>query len=375
MTKIEHEGNAHERSTTRREKLRVKWAPIEPSIPLRPFIDYAWDNYDPLAVASYLLSADDVFYRHKSILHEGFCAWVACPSRRQLREDGMIYRIAKAIDAAEAPWRERATGFNRSIGETVGRMLRADRHFFEEAYYPVGGAGRILNAVPRQRFKRTLLKQASDMLEAVHLVALHHYHITYLKSQKIYHVPSKEAGAALLKQAFGAPNSQLFVEGLRVKPKTTSTEKAGLDGKVPARYKLRVGTSVLGTDGSWNQSRTAVAYAYAAASIQTGPERTLLHEIVACQSTRAKHRALMQEWCGRARFVVDCIISECHDEQKRFNYGAQIPPVEPIAFKLPSIFPFVPEIIEKGYINSHADRGRRLAENVRRIRNKFGHVR
>ncbi len=104
MTEIQHEGDAHGEITTRRERLRVKWAPIKPSIPLRPFIDYAWDNYDPLAVASYLLSADDAFYRHKSILHEGFCAWVACPSRRQLREDGMAYRIAKAVDAAEAPW-------------------------------------------------------------------------------------------------------------------------------------------------------------------------------------------------------------------------------------------------------------------------------
>ncbi len=176
-------------------------------------------------------------------------------------------------------------------------------------------------------------------------MALHHYHITYFNSKKIYHIPSIEAGAALLKQAFGAPNSQLFVEGLRVKPKTTSTEEVGLDGKVPADTSsvlvpVYLALMALGVNHVqlWLK-RTQPA------SLQTGPDRTLLHDIIACQSTRSMHRTLMQEWCGRARFVVDSINNKCHEEQKPFNSGAQILPIEPIVIQLPTIFPFVSEVI------------------------------
>lgn len=329
--------------TPRRRRLHKNWKALGSTIPLRPFIDYAWDNYDPKAVATYLLESDKSFYRHKTTLHEGFCAWVACPTRRKLREDGMVYRIAKAVDDAERPWRDDASAFNHSMGETVGRMLRADRRFFEEIYYSVGGASRILQSMSRPMFKRVVGDRATDMLEAVHLMALHHYHLTHFHDKKVYHIPSKDAGASLVKKAFGAPSTRLFVEDL------TDRDKQKPEVRVPKVYKLRADTNIV---ASWNQSRPSVAYAYAAASIKIGEGRTLLHDIVNCKCTRAKHQHLMQEWCGRARFVIESIIEQCHPEREPFDYRAQVPDVEPIPFELPKMFPFAPQIITEGYKNA-----------------------
>lgn len=354
--------------TPRRRRLRQNWKATEPAIPLRPFIDYAWENYDPRAIASYLLDTDHSFYRHKSILHEGFCAWVACPSHHKLCQDGMIYRIAKAVEDAEAPWREKASTFSRLVGETVGRTLGADRRFFDEVYHPVGGPTRILRSMSRATYKSTLLEHVTDMLEAVHLMALHHYHLTALQDKKTYHVPSKDAGAALVKTAFGAPVSQLFVEGIRIKDTVSPIKKRAKDGKIPKSYKLRGDTSVI---ASWNQSRPAVAYAYAAASIATDPGRTLLHEIVSCKSTRAKHRHLMQEWCGRARFIVEHIVERCHPEREPFDYRAHVLDVEPIPFEPPALFRFDPEIIAEGYKNEPVKLRERKEKQDVEFRQKF----
>lgn len=339
--------------TPRRRRLHANWRASKPTIPLRPFIDYAWENFDPRAVASYLLDpGPGDFHRHKAILHAGFCAWVVCPGFTKLREDAMVYRVARAVEVAEAPWREQASGFSRPVGAAVGRMLGTDRRFDEEVYASIGGAPRILRAMSRSTFRRTLLSHATEMLEAVHLVALHHYHLTHLHDKKTYHIPSKDAGAALINTAFGGPVTELFVEGLRVKPKTEEASKAGSDGKVPARYKLRRSSSIL---TSWNKLRIAVAYAYAAASLPTEPGRTLLHEIVACRSTHAKHRALMPEWCGRARFVVEGILDQCHPEQKPYDYGAEVLNVAPVPFTLPVMFSFAPDVIARGYKNARSD--------------------
>ncbi|TXN61034.1 hypothetical protein FV232_27625, partial [Methylobacterium sp. WL30] len=262
MSESDAEPRTARLDTSRRRRLRENWKTQPSQIPLRPFIDYAWDNYDPKAVVSHLMDADRSFYRHKSILHEGFCAWVACPSHNKLCHDGMVYRIAKAVEDAEAPWREKASTFSKLVGETVGRTIRADRRFFEEAYYSIGGPTRILRSMSRVTFKRTLLEHATDMLEAVHLMALHHYHLTHLQDKKTYHVPSKDAGAALVKKAFGSPVSRLFVEELRVKDTANPPGKREPDGKILKQYKLRGDTSII---ASWHLSRPAVAYAYAAA--------------------------------------------------------------------------------------------------------------
>ena len=348
-------------NTQRRHRVRENWKPLKLTVPLRSFVDYAWDNYDAKAVAAYLLDSDKSFYRHKSILHEGFCAWVACPARRKLREDGMVYRIAKAVEDAEAPWREGASAFNRSVGEFVGRTLRADRRFFEELHHPVGGAARIGQAMSRIAFKRALSEHATDMLEAVHLMALHHYHLTHLRDKKIYHIPSKDAGAALVKKAFGASTTRLFVEDLTVPNKLKTKER------VPRLYKLRADTSII---ASWSQSRPSVAYAYAAASIKTDGDRTLLHEIVSCKCTRAKHQHLMQEWFGRARYVVDSIIEQCHPEREPFDYRATLLNIEPIPFEVPCLFPFVPQVIAEGYKNAPVVKQEKLAKQITDLRAK-----
>lgn len=348
MSKKQSATGSERPDTPRRRRLRENWKVLEPTIPLRPFVDFAWENYDPKAVAAYLLEPGKSFYRHKSILHEGFCAWVACPGRRKLRQDGMVYRIAKAVDDAEAPWREGASAFNHSVGETVGRMLRADRRFFEEVYYPIGGATRFVGAMSRAAFKGSLGEHVTEMLEAVHLMALHHYHLTHLTDKKTFHIPSKEAGANLLKTAFGAPTSSLFREGLH---------KQAEDD----RYKLRGETNVI---ASWNQSRPAVAYAYAAASLETGEGRTLLHEIVGCKSTRVKHQHLIPEWCGRARYAVESIIERCHPEREPFDYRARLLDVETVPFELPFIFPFSDKTIADGYKNAPVKLAERRAEKI-----------
>ncbi|MCF4125001.1 hypothetical protein [Methylobacterium sp. SyP6R] len=356
---------AQKAETPRRRRLCANWKATEQATPLRPFIDYAWENFDPRAIASYLLdSGPSHFHRHKAILHAGFCAWVICPGFRKLREDAMVYSVARAIEAAEAPWREKASGFNRLVGDVVGLTLGTDRRFNDEVFYPIGGAPRILRAMSRPTFKRTLLSHATEMLEAVHLVALHHYHLTHLPDKKTYHIPSKDAGAALVKTAFGAPSSRLFVEELRVKVKAGPAIKPEKDGKLPAQYKLRAETNIV---KSWNASRASIAYAYAyaAASLPTEPGRTLLHEIVACRSTYTKHRDLMLEWCGRARFVVEGILDQCHPEQKPYDYGADIFSVAPVPFELPKVFSFSPEIIADGYKNARADlQEKQIKQNI-----------
>lgn len=356
------------RDTPRRRRLRENWQSQGPNIPLRPFVDYAWEHYDPKAVASYLLDTGDSFHRQKSILHEGFCAWVVCPNHRKLCHDGMVYRIAKAVEDAEEPWREKAAGFGKLVGEVVGRTLGADRRFFDEVYYPIGGPTRVLQSMSRAAYKRTLSEHATDMLEAVHLMALHHYHLTHLRDKKTYHIPSKEAGAALVKTAFGAPVSRLFVEGLKVKDTVSPPSKRVSDGKLPKQYKLRGDTSIL---ASWNQSRAAVAYAYAAASISTDTDRTLLHEIVACTSRRAGHRHLMAEWCGRARFVVEQIVERCHPERDPFDYRAHVLDVAPLAFEPPTLFGFVPSIIEEGYKNLPVKIQERQTKQIAEFRDKY----
>lgn len=361
-------GNDRERAVVRRDtpqrrRVHKNWNSLKQQIPLRSFVDYAWDDYDPRAVTSYLLDERPSFYRHKSVLHEGFCAWVVAPGRRKLRQDGMVYRIAKAVEDAEAPWREGANAFNHSVGETVGRMLRADRRFFEEVYYPTGGPMRILGALPRPAFKRAIAKRATPMLEAVHLMAVFHCHISRLSTAEYRLAPSKETAGAVVSSAFGSGVSRRFVEGIDVwkkkelvQDKSKIKEEKGGRAKIDMEYKLRSANNVV---ASWNASRASVAYAYAAASIATDDGRTLLHEIIAGRSTLKRHRDLMPLWCGRARYAVESIIGRIYPERREdpFDFAARLPPVKPIAFDMPWLFPLSPQTL----LQKYNDRGQHRA--------------
>lgn len=355
MSEDDAERAARRRDTPRRQRVRKNWKPLGPQIPLRPFIDYAWDHYDPRAVASYLLDISPSFYRHTSILHEGFCAWVVCPGRRKVYRDGMVYRIAKAVEDAETPWREGANAFNHSVGETVGRVLRADRRFFEEVYYPTGGTMRILRALSRPAFKRALAKRATPMLEAVHLMAVFHCHVSHLSTAGYRLNPSRETAGAVVRTAFGSGVSRRFVEGIEVwKKKEPAQDKSKIKEekcgrvKIDMEYKLRSANNIV---ASWNASRASVAYAYAAASIATDDGRTLLHDLIAGRSTLKRHRDLMPLWCGRARYAVESIIGRCYPERRvdPFDFGARLPPIEPIAFEMPSLFQLTPQTLLQKY--------------------------
>lgn len=337
--------------TRRRRRLRANWTSREPMIPLRPFIDYAWDNYDPKAVASYLLTSDKGFYHQKKILYEGFCTWVLCPSRNKLREDGMVYRIAKAVDAAEAPWRSNAAGFLPTVGDCVGRLIHGDMRFFQEVYYPTGGAMRVLGALPRAAFKRALAKRATEMLEAVHMIAVYHFHLTHLTSKDYDYALSKETGGAVVSRIFGPTSNRRFVEDRKVWKKFDTVQdrrkiiKRSRDktkALIPMEYKIH--STTLATQ-AWDKSRPSIAYAYAAASIPTGNDRTLLHELIDACSTYKLHQHLLVEWCGRARYVVDHIIAQCGQGRGNpergeppFKFQSCVLPVEPRSFEPPALF-------------------------------------
>lgn len=337
--------------TTRRRRLRANWTSREPTIPLRPFIDYAWDNYDPKAVASYLLTADKGFYHQKRILYEGFCTWVVCPRRSKLREDSMVYRIAKAVDAAEAPWRSKADSFIPTLGDCVGRLIRGDVRFFQEVYYPTGGAMRVLGALPRAAFKRALAKRATEMLEAVHMIAIYHFHLTHLSRKEYDYALSKETGGAVVGRIFRSTSNRRFVEDRKVWKKLDAVKKGGkiirrsrdkTRALIAMEYKIHSSTLSI---QAWDNSRPSIAYAYAAASIPTGDDRTLLHELIAANSTYKLHRHLLIEWCGRARYVVDHIIAKCSQERGNpergeppFEFRSCVLPVEPRSFEPPALF-------------------------------------
>lgn len=337
--------------TRRRRRLRANWASYEPTIPLRPFIDYAWDNYDPNAVASYLLAADKGFYHQKKILYEGFCTWVLCPGRRKLREDSMVYRIAKAVDAAEAPWRSNAAEFIPTVGDFVGRLIHGDRRFFQEVYHPTGGAMRVLGALPRAAFKRALAKRATEMLEAVHMIAVYHFHLTHLTSKDYDYALSKETGGAVVGRIFGPTSNRRFVEDRTIwkkidtvknKEKIIRKSKDKTKALIAMEYKIHSSTFAI---QAWDKSRPSIAYAYAAASIPTGNGRTLLHELIDARSSFKLHQHLLVEWCGRARYVIDHIIAQCNQERGNtergglpFEFQSCVLPVEPRSFEPPALF-------------------------------------
>ncbi|MGG3810891.1 hypothetical protein ABEV34_04435 [Methylorubrum rhodesianum] len=374
MTDGEADQATRKLDTPRRRRLRANWTSREPTIPLRLFIDYAWDNYDPKAVASYLLAADKGFYHQKRILYEGFCTWVVCPSRSKLREDSMVYRIAKAVDAAEAPWRSNAAGFIPTLGDFVGRLIHGDMRFFQEAYYPTGGAMRVLGALPRAAFKRALAKRATEMLEAVHMMAIYHFHLTHLTSEEYDHALSKETCGAVVGRIFRSNSNRRFVEDRKVWKKINKSldrrkiirrSRGKTKGLIAMEYRIHSSTLAI---QAWDKSRPAIAYAYAAASIPTDNGRTLLHELIATKSTYKQHRHLLVEWCGRARYVVDHIIAECSQDRGNpergeppFEFRSCILPVEPRSFDPPALFSLSTTKLTEAY-----DYQRKLTADSRR---------
>lgn len=379
MTDGESDQATRKLDIPRRRRVRANWTSRQPTIPLRPFIDYAWDNYDPKAVASYLLAADKGFYHQKRILYEGFCTWVVCPSRSKLREDSMVYRIAKAVDAAEAPWRSKADRFIPTLGDCVGRLIHGDVRFFQEVYYPTGGAMRVLGAVPRAAFKRALAKRATEMLEAVHMIAIHHFHLTYLTSKEYNYALSKKTGGAVVGRIFRSTSNRRFVEDRRVwkkldtiqdRKKIIRRSKGKTKGLIAMEYKIHSSTLAI---QAWDKSRPSIAYAYAAASIPTGNGRTLLHELIATNSTYKLHRHLLVEWCGRARYVVDHIIAQCSQDRGNpergeppFEFQSCVLPVEPRSFEPPALFSLSAMKITDAYDYQRklsADRRQKNAEN------------
>lgn len=335
--------------TPRRRRLLEKWQKRTPIYPIRPFIDYAWNDYDPKTVASYLISDLPSFYRHKSILYAGFCVWVICPNKEKLRKDAMVYTIAKAIENAERPWRSESAAFLHSIGETLGRLTGADRRLFEEVYYPVGGMMRVLRSYPRKSQLRLIHINAVETLEALHLMAIQHFHTSNLLDNQVSNRPSKIKGSAVVQHAFGSGSTNVFREQYTAQYQRKINTKGDQPKINMLRYKLRSANPII---ESWDKSRASLAYSYAAASINLENDRTLLHEIVGGTSTYRKHSKLLPEWFGRARFVAENIIGNCEPERNPYNYERNLLDVLPQPFEIPSVFKIDADRVTRAYIDS-----------------------
>jgi hypothetical protein len=193
-----------ERNPESRRRLLEAWTKIEerlerrrlPAISSRPFVEYAWENFDVKEVTSILASPEPSYYAHKDILFDGLCAWVACPSKPMLIKHAMTLTAVKFLQSAEAAGRE-MYGVGQ-LGDILIRTHQIGHEFFEQIYYPIGGVAQLAKCPSRGGFRKQLQSGASGIPHIVMLMSIFHFHLVNLQDTSEYNEVLKPPPCSML---------------------------------------------------------------------------------------------------------------------------------------------------------------------------------
>lgn len=241
------------------------------------FVQYAWDRFDPLTVANLLLSLDDAHADHRRVLGRAFRVWAVAPHQPKLIRDAIERTAADILVTIE---RGLANG---NAGPSRDRAASLSRHapFFNEIYYPIGGADVLLKARSPDAIRVSIRRASRGIEQTVYMTGVAHYRVSH---------PDFDASR------FAEPSRARASEVLR--GITHPWQPAPpLEGRRARSY--------------WYQFLPALAFIYAAADIRRARGRPLLESL--CDGDPPEDGDGYREWFGRAKFVQEAILARMAD--------------------------------------------------------------
>lgn len=250
----------------------------------KPFITYAWDNFDPQAVIGRLLDESPAYDALKPILFSGLCTWVVSPSKHSLRRHGMLLVGIEHLQAAELAGRDIFSSTNwpgfEVLGDFVGRTRVLGPDFFSDFYNPIGGLDRILRTPTKRNFRKNINKHSTAALTAVSMMEVYDYHTKCLSDQKLYYQKSEGMGYKLVRKI------------------RDSRRDTGISVELSKERWIKL-----------EASRTA-ALSYAASTLPITDKLSLLDAICEGAANFEDHGKLLLQWIGRARYAAGVVLGD-----------------------------------------------------------------
>ncbi len=304
------------------------------------FVDYAWKRFDPKTVLTVLMSEKPAYKALKPILFSGFCTWVVCPKRIQLRQHGMLLVGIEHMRWAEVLGRAAFAGRDIPnhdlLGDIMGRLRALGQDFYSDFYYPIGGLAQVVRSTTPRNFERSLAHHSKDALAIVWIMQIYDYHAKNLGNKELYWPASGGKGYELVRVLESAQQ-----------------DKLGINEKASERR--------------WKSLKSSAALIYAASTIVADEGQSLFEAICAGEATFEEHGDHLASWIGRARYAAETILGELTTPEIGQTNAALLPDITPEPTPEPPLSTVEKERIEAAFNRETINKGRREAERRRRL--------
>ncbi|MBZ9933117.1 hypothetical protein [Mesorhizobium sp. BR115XR7A] len=263
------------------------------------FEQQAWLKFDPVAIADILSDNRRAFFGLKETLLQGYNAWVIAPDNSRARRNSIALAVIQQMVRGESKVTADFPRVRMAV-DLVARYEAIGIFFFEQIYYPIGGAKVFYRTSAKQANVRHLEKNRKAISNLLYAVRVLH---------------------------FVAEN--VTAHGGR---------RPSLNGAIWVMEELR--KSVTGNErllqqrslkSHWAKHASTIAIAYGAASLQYDDGRSLLDAIFAGMNF-ANQTDLIAEWIGRARFIAETVLSNLRDDSLGRKGVDELPRVLPRPF-------------------------------------------
>jgi hypothetical protein len=300
-----------------------------PQLPLqdRSFLNSAWRQFDPKAVASILLDERESFFAHKEVLFAGFTGWVVDPQDTTISRSAMMLSALAEMSRSEKLAVENADSTSL-FADWLVRYEKIGIYFLEQIYYPMGGI-RAFSSAPSTAHMVQLLNRNRAALRAMALVMKYYHYVTVELSPKT-------GRAASLHGIYSV------IGRMREDIKNDKVLSDKLEHILPL-------PSPGAIKDYWRRRSTTLSLIYAASTISLDNEETLLDRLVNGQAQWRHHRANFAEWLGRARWCDQNILGKslAADFSKKLNVA--LPKVPPLLIPVPKLSDEEMRRLSKGF--------------------------
>ena len=243
--------------------------------PTEHFVDYAWHQFDVLAVIRHLSQPEQYYGQHR-ILLTGFWAWLASLGDKKCTRRAMILVAGRLVVDAEAVYTKRYNEIEL-LGDILFRLSHVGYGFHEQIYRPIGGLRTILQSKSMTYHKRSLSKRHRDVERGIGMVKLMHYFHHKVDKKKY-----KTLSITATKQFFSEADRFSTINKNITKPR----EMANV----------------------WSRTYKFLPLLYAADATEVDRDTTLLKYIQSGKISKAHDVESLSLWLGKANYIFNYIM-------------------------------------------------------------------
>ncbi|MDX6806162.1 hypothetical protein [Terrihabitans rhizophilus] len=271
----------------------------------------AWETFNPDKVLAALLEDKTSYFAHKDVLFAGLCAWAVCPRERRIIQQAMQMTVGRRLHAIEKDLPQEF-GDTWMLADLLIRIRKIGPEFYDEMYFTVGGLSGLLAASRKSLLSKRLKAKAIGLPHLLSMMRIFHHQIA--TGDKEY--PSLNKGSDLVHE----------ISCEEIEPPS---------GRVIKEF--------------WAKHKASIAYSYAASTIFTGEQRTLLDEMLDESASLRKHASLLPEWAGKAQYAADAILGKLPESRVLRKPAPRGPGLIPIEIPAPHFDQATADAIRSGF--------------------------